>query len=261
MLFRSWIRFQLNDCLRGLGGACRRRRDRGALDVDDTERFRHASAHESATRPASAAFASSASPLRPPSDTHWRRVDDFDAIVFSRRGRFDAASFGTLLFVNLFWNGIVSVFIFALFSGDVDAPQGMSWWGMFVFLIPFEIIGLGMFLALLAAFLEPVRRITWRIGHHSIQKRLTWAGVGPRWTWWIDRLDRLEVHDEQGTARLVDLGVGAEKTRRVPSGEGQFKLCFVDDQNAVLCGIDRLSHGEARWMTDAVLRERPEWAR
>jgi hypothetical protein len=49
-------------------------------------------------------------PLDPPSDSRWMRLDDFHQITFVSRGRLGCGALGMLLFINAFWNGIVSVF-------------------------------------------------------------------------------------------------------------------------------------------------------
>ena len=55
-------------------------------------------------------------------------------------------------------------------GADGNPPQGVEWWGMFIFLIPFEVVGLVMLLALLGALLEPVRRTTWGFSRNSIKR-------------------------------------------------------------------------------------------
>ena len=50
-----------------------------------------------------------------PEGTSWRMSADFDTIEFKRRGRWTAGLIGTL-FVAAFWNGIVGVFVCALWG-------------------------------------------------------------------------------------------------------------------------------------------------
>ncbi len=97
-----------------------------------------------------------------------------------RRGRFSLAGLLGALFINLFWNGIVSVFLMALFGFGPEGPQqfGIGWWGMFLFLIPFEAIGLVMVVALFAVLLEPVHWTTWRFNRDEIALRDSWLGIG-----------------------------------------------------------------------------------
>lgn len=233
-------------------------------------------------------------PIAPPSDTRWRRVDDFDAFQLVQRGRLSLSALGVLLFINAFWNGIVSVFIASLILPEAKGPQGAEWWGLFFFLIPFEAIGLVMFLALLAVLAEPLRKSSWRFGRQEIEKRTAWLGLGPRQTWWVDRLDRLELRDAEGkvrrflaarmksgaaprgrrwtaTAGSAEGGEGpglADALRtfssqvRQASGEAEtVDLVFIERGNVELLKIDNLTEGEARWIADMVMRERPGWFR
>ena len=60
-----------------------------------------------------------------PVGTSWKMTADFDTIEFKRRGRWTAGLFGSL-FVAAFWNGIVSVFVCALFGvigAEDNAPS------------------------------------------------------------------------------------------------------------------------------------------
>jgi hypothetical protein len=43
--------------------------------------------------------------------------------------------------------------------------------------------------------------------------------------------------------------------------EKTFTLAFVDRTSADVCTIKELTEGEARWIGDVVLRERPRWFR
>jgi hypothetical protein len=119
--------------------------------------------------------------LLPPTDCRWRLTEDIDALIFSQRGRLHLATVGGLLLVNLFWNGIVSLFVLALLGGmplgnaaQGQAPQGWEWWGLFVFLIPFEAIGLLMLVGLAFALLEPFRRTHWRLEQQRVVRRTDW---------------------------------------------------------------------------------------
>lgn len=235
-------------------------------------------------------------PIAPPSDTRRRRVDDFDAFEIVQRGRLSFSALGGLLLINAFWNGIVSVFIATLFLPEMNGPKGVDWWGLFIFLIPFEVIGLAMFLGLLFVVAEPFRKSSWRFGRQEIERRTTWLGFGPRQTWWIERLDRLELRERDGKIHrlLAARGMsGGEPRRRwaatandsTPPAAGQglaetlqslsaqvrevsaaagadtVDLVFVERGNVELLKINALTEGEARWIADMVMRERPGWFR
>lgn len=60
-----------------------------------------------------------------PEGTSWRMTADFDTIEFKRRGRWTAGLIGTLFFAA-FWNGIVGVFVCALWGvigAEDNAPS------------------------------------------------------------------------------------------------------------------------------------------
>jgi len=194
--------------------------------------------------------------VAPPSDCRWTRLDGFDDIAFARRGALSLAVLGGLLFVNLFWNGVVSVFVLVLWGGmpGGKGPEGLAWWGLFFFLIPFEGIGLVLIAGLVAAVFEPFHRTVWTLGRQSILRRETWFGIGPRWNWDVLELDR------------VELGLSARSVRSNFAAQGsgggstpRFRLAWIDRDNVELCAIDKLTEGEARWIADVTLRERSIW--
>lgn len=60
-----------------------------------------------------------------PVGTSWKMTADFDTIEFKRRGRWTAGLFGSL-FIAAFWNGIVGVFVCAMFGvigAEDNAPS------------------------------------------------------------------------------------------------------------------------------------------
>jgi hypothetical protein len=196
-------------------------------------------------------------PSDSPSDCSWHREDDFDTVTFRQSGRLSLPAAGFLLFINLFWNGILSVFLCLLCGVMDDAPQGAEWWGLFFFLIPFEAIGFAMLTGLLLVVLEPMRRTSWQIGRSNITCRLTWFGIGPSWYYTIERLDRIQVENKE-----------AKKQHRVnqvtvpwKSSGATFRLSFVDKSNREVCSIDGLTEGESQWMANIIRQERLIWFR
>ncbi len=163
-----------------------------------------------------------------------------------------------LLGTNAFWNGIVSVFVMVLYGlmPINNPPQGGQWWAMFVFLIPFEAIGLAMFAGLLLVLAEPLRRTVWRFEYDRIVGRTSWRICGFSRGWDVLALDRLELRrrgrqDQQGKANV--------KLMTDLNGERTFELVLVSADNVDLCRIESLTEGEARWMAGIVLKRRPEW--
>lgn len=249
----DWLRFQLNDHLQQLQAARGQRREQPQ--------------EESAqVRPSENRSAIVLSPAKervtPPSDCGWKRFDDFDEFGFVRRGRLSLGSLFGVAFVTLFWNGIVSVFVAVLWGLAPGEPQlqGIEWWGLFVFLIPFEVIGLVMLLAFLSTLLEPVHRTRWTFTRRGIEQRHTWLGLGPRWTWEVDSLDRLELRPDDSSDRRRFCSVN-QVSACTSMGAEHYRLSLVDQNNRELCSIPSLTEGEARWIGDTLLKERGIWFR
>ena len=62
----------------------------------------------------------------PPTDCRWHVTEDSDTFVFWQKGRMKIGVLTVLLFVNAFWNGILSVFVMVLLGlmpGN-NAPKG-----------------------------------------------------------------------------------------------------------------------------------------
>jgi hypothetical protein len=200
-------------------------------------------------------------PIAPPSDSRWVYSEDIDDFTFIQSGRWSYGPIGGLLFVNLFWNGIVAVFLAPLlgFAPNGQRIAGIGRWGMFIFLIPFEAIGLTMFTYLLAALFEPVRRSSWTFAQTSIEYRLQWLGLGRTRRWEVVRLDRIEIRcDEKVPKRTFRASLKSIGNGQGDSGSN-YRLQLIGRDNRALSSIDNLTEGEARWMGDVVLRQRREW--
>jgi hypothetical protein len=216
----------------------------------------------------------------PPSDCRWERDDRTGGVAFTQRGQMAWTAAFTLLFVTLFWNGIVSVFLFGLFgysapfdfeltNGEIqeplereehreqldhEAPDGAMWWGALIFLLPFVAIGLAISVALLFVLLEPLRTTVWNFSDDSIECSITRAGLGRSWNYPVDRLDRLELREHSNRSNTFRVQFPQE-------GATCRQLTIVNKQNVEVCTIDDLTEGEARWMADVILRERDAWFR
>lgn len=211
-------------------------------------------------------LATVAVPVVPPSDNRWlvatgsSASEEPDDLRFVQSGRLAFVALGGLLFINLFWNGIVAVFVAVLLglAPDDNLPVGPMWWGLFFFLIPFEAIGLAMFVGLWAALLDLFRRTSWTFARYSIHCRWTWLGIGRAWIWPIERLSRIEIHRNDPAAQQ-SLWTSL-KSFSSSVGEGaDYRLLFIDPANTAVCSLDALTEGEARWIGDLVLRQRSDW--
>ena len=195
-----------------------------------------------------------------PSDCQWTLTEDFQAIELTSRGRWSWGAVLVLLFINSFWNVIVGVFVAGAFDLAPGGPAGWARVGMLVFLTPFVAIGLLMFAGLVMTIAEPVRRSTWRIMPREIEFRTRWLGCGPRWSYPIDSLDRIQLDRTEGApARNWRKVVNSAKN--VVADDCPYRLSLVGGGNVELCEIAGLTEGEARWIADQVQRNRAEWFR
>lgn len=194
----------------------------------------------------------------PPEDSSWLCDEGPTTVEFYQHGRLKILTVLGLMFINAFWNGIVSVFVMALWGilpVDNGMPQEIEWWGMFIFLIPFEVIGLAMFAGLVMALAEPLRQTTWYVDQQQITHAIGWPVFRRTRVYECDAVERLELRrneaddDQQKTESLW--------TARMDIG--RFDITFVDDDNTDVCTIAGLTEGEARWMAGQVLECHPKW--
>lgn len=189
----------------------------------------------------------------PPSDWSWRLAEDADGFAFWQQGRLNIGQLAGLLFVNLFWNGIILVFVMVLLGQMPGrAPEGWEWWGLCVFLIPFEVLGLAVIVLLVLTVLEPWRRTSWQFGEERIVRQWRWPFFRYTRSWVMPRLDRLELR------RLNPSDRQRFRTAIVdPLGQRSFALAIVSSDNVDVCDIGSLTEGEARWMARVILKRRP----
>jgi hypothetical protein len=209
--------------------------------------------------------------LRPPAEAEVNRPDDsrwhsdvsLDALAFRERGRWSLAAIGGLLFVNAFWNGIVAVFVcllWGLMPGE-KAPRGVEWWVMFVFLIPFQLIGLAMIVGFVAALLDPLRVTRWEFRRDRVLNSYRWLGLGPQWTYEIRELDRLELRRIDPDTLLKQKHGQKQLRSNVTSATelSRYSVALVDRQGADVCKIQGLTLAEGCWFAYEILHERPNW--
>ncbi len=253
---RAWLIYQLNQFLTN----SQPRSDITALTVTSPQESSINASIESALGPTEV-LSHERTMERPPTDCSWQVADDSAGYLFWQTGRLNIGQLAGLLFVNAFWNGIVSVFLLALFGFMPlnNAPAGWGWWGMFVFLIPFEVIGLAMFAGLVLTVLEPWRRTTWRFGEESIARQLSWPVYRFARSWIVPRFDRLELRRlDANSIRSARIPVATIDSADSPS----FALAIVSSDNVDVCEIKSLTEGEARWMARIILeRSAPVWTK
>jgi len=204
----------------------------------------------------------SVSRANPPSDCAWTCDDTYEGLTFVRRGHFSLVALLSILFINLFWNGIVSVFVMALFGGAPGGPARFApeWWGMMLFLLPFEAIGLIMVVAFLAVLFEPAHRTTWRIDRNEIALCDSWLGIGRTRRYDASRIAsvRFDVR-ETPSYKLPNVKTFTPQMRTTASQD--FHLRLVDRDNVEIVTLNDLTEGEARWVISELERDYPAWFR
>lgn len=216
-----------------------------------------------------------------PDKTPWKLENDFDRVEFYRRGK--ATGLFGLLFVTLFWNGILSVFLCATFGiigdkstttesspavvqTDSDAssaapaaqePQswfeklkqkrivvngreepifGRTWWFMFCFLIPFEVIGALMIWGLLTTLFAPFTTQRWTFSANSVVRRRTLFGIPFTRRFDLMNLDYFEIQPNS-----------------LSSNKTTCNILLFDNNNRSILKIKDLSQDEAHWMLSEIL--------
>ena len=214
-----------------------------------------------------------------PEGTDWKETTDFNMIQFSRRGKWTAGLLGAL-FITAFWNGIVSVFVCALFGvigAEDNAPAtpdaavvqktensetptveqgnqgyfdslkdkhmivnkkpapffGWEWWIMFCFLIPFEIIGLGLILAFLSQLFAPFITQSWTFSSNTAIRTRSLFGIPLKQRFDLMDFSYLEIHHNQS-----------------PNKDS---LVFYDRHDKKVLQIADLNRADARWIANEVL--------
>jgi hypothetical protein len=222
----------------------------------------------------------------PPSDTRWQLHRDPEATVFLLPGKISWTALAGLLFVTLFWNSGVGVFVAALagwtpVGANAKRGDGDGWWLLFLLLVPFVAAGLLMALCVVAMLLEPLRRTRWILQRDSLVHRNTLAGLGRSRAFDMKQLARLELRratcpaDESpgGSVLAAAMQKKQQPSEHRTSSAPQplplatvpatrpppYSLSFMHADGQEVCKIDRLTLGEACWIADIVLYERGRW--
>jgi hypothetical protein len=180
----------------------------------------------------------------PPSDSAWVLDPDPEILAFRQTGRRHVGGLVAATFLNLMWNGVISIFVCGLL-GLLPADHAMNageWWLTFLFLIPFEAAGLVLLAAFVLELLEPVRVTRWTIGPDSIEHATTRLGLplGLRHVYAAEEMRFATVRDDLGAPRWP-------MARQAEDG-AHFGVLLIDEHNREVCSIRQLTLGEARWM-------------
>lgn len=183
-------------------------------------------------------------PIPRPSDSEFTLERESRTLGLATRGKWSLAAIAPLTLIMLFWNGIVSVFIVQLFSSFE--------WPLFFFLIPFEVIGLGVVAAWLAAIGAPFigKSYSFRVG--QIEQ-----------VWWFALFHRRKTIVFTEISQLVIASSAPKQSSLRQFGKsehltGGHLLRLTDTEGVTVVEIDNLTRGDARWIADTLWRELPE---
>lgn len=135
-------------------------------------------------------------------------------------------------------------------------------WFLFFFTLPHEIAGLCMFGLWLIALTAPLWEFTWTFGEREATRRLSIAhAIAVVFDLsWSKRFDiqppiriKLRRREEKKFSDLV--------LQCLSHPAGDYTLVFVGGEEEELFEIDRLTEGDARWITAVLLRAFPSWKR
>ncbi|HZV04980.1 MAG TPA: hypothetical protein VE999_07860 [Gemmataceae bacterium] len=194
-----------------------------------------------------------ATPEEPPSDSRIDMRPDRDAMEFVWRGRWNPAAIAGMTFINLFWNGILAVFIYAQIE-DFN-------WFLFFLLIPHEIVGMCLIAMWLATLTAPLWRLTWTFDERGAASRLSLSdedavvfNLG-----WSKRFDvqppvRIELRRPEGEKPSGSLW------ELLSHPDGDYSLVFIGIEEKEFLRIDRLTEGDACWIADVLLHAFPSWS-
>ena len=164
-----------------------------------------------------------------PVDCEWYFEESFKRETkLANQGSWVLGFILTLLGVNLFWNGIVSVFVVKAITVGAD-------WFELLFLTPFVLIGLVMAATLLIGIFDPFRKVSYTFSDREIEWSFKYFGIGRMKTWEL--------------AGPVTIGVALERDEFPDeySDGTDYKLVFTNDSTKKM-EIDSLSLAEAEWI-------------
>lgn len=174
-----------------------------------------------------------------PADSLWERDDEASEFTIFKKGKFSLGGLIVALIFCCFWNGIVSVFLLTLFGfvpskGTID---GSEFWFVFVFLIPFELIGLGFIWGVLCALFAGWSQERWVLTKNEIRRETRNLGIKSVKRFDVSRAEKLEIEPD-GLYFVAGQSVDEEET---------------------LCTIPLETQAEARWLAGRFHQMRASW--
>ncbi len=163
-----------------------------------------------------------------PFESDWTRVEQFAPFEVYRYEKFSRSKFFQTLVFFLFWNGVVSIFVLNLwgFLPYENPPAGWVWWFMFVFLLPFEFIGVVLTCALVRTTAARWVRISWTFERNEIRNAEQVLCFKFRKKWDVSDVCKIQICGEPENCELE----------------------FLDSDDEILCCWDSLKLRDARWL-------------
>lgn len=174
-----------------------------------------------------------------PAESLWERDEEASEFTIFKKGKFSLGGFIVALIFCCFWNGIVSVFLLSLFGviPSKSSVEAGEFWFVFVFLIPFELIGLGFIWGVLCALFAGWSQERWVLTKNEIRREKRNLGIKSVKRFDVSRAEKLEIE---------------------PDG-----LYFVagekEEDEETLCTIPLESQDEARWLAARFHQMRASW--
>jgi hypothetical protein len=173
-------------------------------------------------------------PVRP-SDSEFTLRREGDRMVFIRDFPSCRGAIAAMTFLNLFWNGLIANFLLQL-ARHFD-------WFVFLFLIPFEVVGIFLVVAWLSALTLPWQRWEWSFDPTTITARVSIWGFGHTRHYDALCLDQIERRNGTQCRRWLPPRVLTEDPE-----DRSFSLGIVDGDGRDIFAIVDLTKGEARWI-------------
>jgi hypothetical protein len=170
---------------------------------------------------------------KPPSDCRIERSEDWDGTTYTRRGRFSLFTLAGITIAAVFWNGIVGIFI-------LQQVQHFNWFMLF-FMIPHEIIGLGIIVSWILVLVNPFRAERWTIGNGEVAARTSLFGLGWTRRWDPHDVGRVELRHNQKPPKRLFPTIETQE-------ESYCRLALIGRDGADRLRIDALTEGDARWL-------------
>ena len=247
----EWLAYEMNQMQAALKGVGQMEVMPAVAEIGED---RDNADREELDEPIRISFHSKPQNIEPPGDCRWKLSTEFDSVTFAKRGEFSPGGLASITFFMLFWNGILSVFVME-FWGIIPTEAleffSWEWWCLFVFLIPFEVVGLIIFLVWIYTLFTPFQWMRRHFARDSATCRVQWFGIGRRWYYSLKNCGTMVI-EVQAPGGIAQTKIKQQLNREAKS----YQLRFVDFQNEELFSINDLTSGEARWIANVILEFR-----